>query len=136
MKRRQLRNRTIWVLAASLGHDKARCSDKGAKEASCVRPGTGVLMDDVLDVPLNSGANVLVTKERQGGVTLEHLLVDQPRKEAQYVHSVCVARCSSRCAAVTALVDQSRPVRVKGGELSLQRWCDGDGLEIDVLTLG
>ena len=59
--------------AASLGHDKARGSDKGAKEASCVRPGTGVLMDDVLDVPLNSGANVLVTKECQAGVTLEHL---------------------------------------------------------------
>ena len=37
VKRRQLGNRTIWVLAASLGHDKARCSDKGAKEAGCVR---------------------------------------------------------------------------------------------------
>eukprot|EP00966_Prymnesium_polylepis_P224765 5198509-Prymnesium_polylepis.1 len=93
-------------------------------------------MDEIFDVPLDGGANVLVTKERQGGITLEHLLVDQPSKEAQHVRSILVTRCRSRCAAIATLVDQSRPVSVESGELSLQRWCDGDGLEIDVLTLG
>ena len=34
-------------------------------------------------------------------------------------------RCRSRCATLTTLVDQSRPVSVKGGELSLQCWSDG-----------
>mmetsp|Transcript_24065 Transcript_24065/g.61462 ORF Transcript_24065/g.61462 Transcript_24065/m.61462 type:complete len:299 (-) Transcript_24065:200-1096(-) len=136
VQRRQLGNRTIWVLAASLGHDKARCSDKGAKETGCVRPGSGVLMDKIVDVPLDGRANVLVTKERQGGITLEQLLLDQPRKEAQYVRTILVARCRSRCATLTTLVDQSRPVSVKGGELSLQRWSDGDGLEKDMPTLG
>ena len=115
VQRRQLGNRTIWVLAASLGHDKACCSDKGAQETGRVRPGSGVLMDKIVDVSLDGRANVLVTKERQGGITLEQLLLDQPRKEAQYVRTILVARCRSRCSAIATLVDQSRPVGVESG---------------------